>query len=51
MTAKEYLEQLIVMDNVINHKQQRLETLRGVAVNTSAVIGSEAVQHIRRLKI
>ena len=28
MTAKEYLSQLITMDNAINRKQQRLMTLR-----------------------
>ena len=32
MTAKEYLSQLITMDNAINRKQQRLMTLRDVAV-------------------
>lgn len=32
MTAKEYLSQLITMDNAINRKQQRLMTLRDVAM-------------------
>ena len=35
MTAKEYLSQLITMDNAINRKQQRLMTLRDVAMNTT----------------
>ena len=35
MTAKEYLSQLMTMDNAINRKQQRLMTLRDVAMNTT----------------
>ncbi len=47
MTAKEYLNRLIVMDNEITRKQQRLETLRDVAMNTSPEYGGEAVQRTR----
>ena len=36
MTAKEYLSQLITMDNAINRKQQRLMTLREVAMESTA---------------
>lgn len=54
MTAKEYLSQLITMDNAINRKQQRLMTLRDVAMNTTPNYSGETVQHTRnknRLKI
>lgn len=47
MTAKEYLNRLIVLDNEITHKQQRLETLRDVAINTSPEYGGDAVQRTR----
>lgn len=47
MTAKEYLSQLITMDNAINRKQQRLATLRDVAINTTPQYAGEAVQHTR----
>ena len=48
MTAKEYLSQLITMDNAINRKQQRLMTLRDVAMNTTPNYSGETVQHIDR---
>lgn len=47
MTAKEYLSQLITMDNAINRKQQRLATLRDVAINTTPNYTDEAVQRTR----
>ena len=47
MTAKEYLSQLIAMDNAINRKQQRLATLRDVAMNTTPNYADEAVQRTR----
>lgn len=47
MTAKEYLNQLIAMDNAINRKQQRLATLRDVAMNTTANYTDEVVQRTR----
>ena len=47
MTAKEYLNQLISMDNAINRKQQRLATLRDVAMNTTPNYADEAVQRTR----
>ncbi len=47
MTAKEYLNQLIAMDNAINRKQQRLVTLRDVAMNTTPNYADEAVQRTR----
>ena len=47
MTAKEYLSQLITMDNAINRKQQRLMTLRDVAMNTTPNYSGETVQHTR----
>ena len=47
MTAKEYLMRLIVMDDAINRKQQRLETLRSVALNTSPNYSTEVVQRTR----
>lgn len=47
MTAKEYLNQLIAMDNRINRKQQRLATLRDVAMNTTPNYTDEAVQRTR----
>lgn len=47
MTAKEYLSQLITMDNAINRKQQRLATLRDVAMNTTPNYADEAVQRTR----
>ena len=47
MTAKEYLNQLIAMDNAINRKQQRLATLRDVAMNTTPNYADEAVQCTR----
>lgn len=47
MTAKEYLNQLIAMDNAINRKQQRLATLRDVAMNTTPNYAEEAVQRTR----
>ena len=47
MTAKEYLNQLIAMDNAINRKQQRLATLRDVAMNTTPNYAAEAVQRTR----
>jgi len=47
MTAKEYLNQLIAKDNEITRKQQRLETLRDVAVNTTPDYSGEAVQRTR----
>ena len=47
MTAKEYLNQLIAMDNAINRKQQRLATLRDVAINTTPNYTDEAVQRTR----
>ena len=47
MTAKEYLSQLITMDNAINRKQQRLMTLRDVAMNTTPNYNGETVQHTR----
>lgn len=47
MTAKEYLTRLTVMDDAINRKQQRLETLRSVALNTSPNYSTEAVQRTR----
>ena len=47
MTAKEYLNQLITMDNAINRKQQRLATLRDVAMNTTPNYVDEAVQRTR----
>lgn len=47
MTAKEYLNQLIAMDNAINRKQQRLATLRDVAMNTTPNYADEAVQRTR----
>lgn len=47
MTAKEYLNQLIAMDNAINRKQQRLMTLRDVAMNTTPNYADEAVQRTR----
>lgn len=47
MTAKEYLTQLITLDDEIKRKQQRLETLRDVALNTTPHYESEAVQHTR----
>ena len=46
MTAKEYLNQLIAMDNAINRKQ-RLATLRDVAMNTTPNYADEAVQRTR----
>lgn len=45
MTAKEYLEQLIIRDRAIIKKRQRLETLHSVAMNTTVNYGNEAVQH------
>ena len=47
MTAKEYLSQLIAMDSAINRKQQRLATLRDVAMNTTPNYADEAVQRTR----
>ena len=47
MMAKEYLSQLITMDNAINRKQQRLMTLRDVAMNTTPNYSGETVQHTR----
>ena len=47
MTAKGYLNQLIAMDNAINRKQQRLATLRDVAMNTTPNYADEAVQRTR----
>ena len=47
MTAMEYLSQLITMDNAINRKQQRLMTLRDVAMNTTPNYSGETVQHTR----
>ena len=47
MTAKEYLSQLITMDNAINRKHQRLMTLRDVAMNTTPNYSGETVQHTR----
>ena len=47
MTAKEYLNQLIAMDNAINRKQQRLATLRDVAMNTTPNYADDAVQSTR----
>ena len=47
MTEKEYLNQLIAMDNAINRKQQRLATLRDVAMNTTPNYADEAVQRTR----
>ena len=47
MTAKEYLNQLIAMDDAINRKQQRLATLRDVAINTTPNYTDEAVQRTR----
>ena len=47
MTAKEYLSQLITIDNAINRKQQRLMTLRDVAMNTTPNYSGETVQHTR----
>lgn len=47
MTAKEYLNQLIAMDNAINRKQQRLATLRDVAMNTTPNYADEDVQRTR----
>lgn len=47
MTAKEYLNRLIELDDAINKKQQRLATLRDVALNTTPKCDSEAVQHSR----
>ena len=47
MTAKEYLSQLITMDNAINRKQQRLMTLRDVAMNNTPYYSGETVQHTR----
>ena len=48
MTAKEYLSQLITMDNAINRKQQRLMTLRDVAMNTNSNYSGETVQRTRK---
>lgn len=48
MTAKEYLEQLIVLDKEINRKQQRLITLRDIVLNTTPAYEEEAVQHSRK---
>ncbi|MBR0365232.1 MAG: DUF1492 domain-containing protein [Clostridia bacterium] len=48
MTAKEYLEQLIVLDKEINSKQQRLITLRDIVVNTTPTYEEESVQHSRK---
>nr|DAH06916.1 MAG TPA: Protein of unknown function (DUF1492) [Caudoviricetes sp.] len=47
MTAKEYLTKLILIAEEISRKQQRLETLRDVALNTTADFSSEFVQHTR----
>ena len=47
MMANEYLSQLITMDNAINRKQQRLMTLRDVAMNTTPNYSGETVQHTR----
>ena len=47
MTAKEYLNHLIAMDNAINRTQQRLATLRDVAMNTTPNYADEAVQRTR----
>ena len=47
MMAKEYLSQLITMDNAINRKQQRLMTLRDVAMNTTPNYSGATVQHTR----
>ena len=47
MTAKGNLNQLIAMDNAINRKQQRLATLRDVAMNTTPNYADEAVQRTR----
>ena len=47
MEAKEYLNQLIAMDDAINRKQQRLATLRDVAINTTPNYTDEAVQRTR----
>ena len=48
MTAKEYLEQLIIMDERIKRKCMRLDTLRSVAMNTSSTFAGEAVQRSRQ---
>ena len=48
MTAKEYLEQLIVLDKEIDRKQQRLVTLREIVVNTTPTYEEESVQHSRK---
>lgn len=48
MTAKEYLEQLIVLDKEINSKQLRLITLRDIVVNTTPTYEEESVQHSRK---
>ena len=47
MTAKEYLNQLIEMDDTINKKQRRLETLRSVALNITPCYSKESVQRTR----
>lgn len=47
MTAAEYLTKLILRDNEIIQKQQRLDTLREVALNTSPNYSEEAVQYTR----
>lgn len=45
MTAKEYLEQLIIRDRAIIKKRQRLETLRSVAMNTTVNYDNGTVQY------
>lgn len=47
MTAKDYLCQLIIMDDEINRKHQRLVTLRDVALNSTPQYDGEAVQRTR----
>ena len=44
MTAKEYLNRLVAMHDLIMRKKQRLETLRAVVVNTTCDFTKEAVQ-------
>ena len=44
MTAKEYLNRLVAMHDLIMRKKQRLETLRAVVMNTTCDFTKEAVQ-------
>lgn len=49
MTAREYLEQFIIMDKAINNKQARLNTLKNTIMKITPNYGKEAVQHTQNV--